>query len=351
MKKHLLACVALSAFAVACSGGSGGTTGGNGGTTGSGNGGGTSTGGSTGGNTPETFCDGFGVKDSSGNPMLVETYSFSTALKAGNCYDTMVGYVKDAGGFIGWKDGTSITAVGGIYDVNLSDNYTMGTGSTPVSPAPAVIFPGGCDDMGLTGSTNDGDGGMNFTAPAGAITVAAAVAQAGSITASTVVYGVVTAVYDWTPPQGSTGAKSGSFYLQDVVAPGGTPAPGSGISVYMNKADIGTNVNPNRGDVVTITGFTWSPYDGSDSKTSPPEPGFTDDQNQLGSSSTSKVTVIGNAPLPPPVSLPATSLSPTATTSQYFGMRVTATGGPFTVQGSDGNNDCPAGVETNYSGD
>ncbi len=348
MKKLLFACAAAAVFGLACGNGGGTSDGGSGTGSGGTTGSSSSSGGTTGGGAI-TYCDGFGVQDSSAAQMVVETYSFSGALKTGGCYNTMVGYEKDAGGFVGWSDNTTIQNVGGIYDINLSDNYTEGTGSQAVSQAPAVIFPGGCDDMGLGSGTNGiaGDGGMNFTAPSGASTVAEAVTQGSSFSAGATVWGVVTAIYPWT---GGSTPKSGSFYIQDVVTDGGMPAPASGIAVYVNKANVGTMVPPSRGDVVTLSGFTWSPYDGHNSKATPPEPGFTNKQNQLASTASSAVIVIGTAPLPAPVPLPATQLSPTQSTSQYFGMRVTATGAPFTVKGTDGNNDCPPQVENIHGG-
>jgi hypothetical protein len=346
---------ATSTLSVGCgsSSSSGGTSTGGGGTTGSANGGGTS-GGSTGSAAPEVFCDGFGLKDSSNNQFLVETYSFSGALKTGGCYNELVGYSKDAG-FTGLIDGNSVTTVGGIWDVDQEFGGKLeGTGATPISAADPAIFPGGCDDMGIVDAGPldiDGDGGMNFTLPTGAQTVASVVATTSVATTGPIV-GVVTAVYPWTPAAGSTAAKSGSFYMQDPVAAGGTPAPGSGTLVYMNKDDIGSNIAPNRGDVVTVTGFTWSPYNGADVKDDN-LPGYTNNQNQVSSGTGAAVTVIGTAPLPPYVSLTAAQLSPTGTSeSAYYQMRVTVTGGPFTVDGtgaadpSSSSWDCPAPIET-----
>jgi hypothetical protein len=133
------------------------------------------------------------------------------------------------------------------------------------------------------------------------------------------------------------------------VAAGGTPAAGSGVLVYMSKDDIGSNVAPQRGDVVSITGFTWSPYNGHDKTDN--LPGYSNSQNQLSSGTGAVVTVIGTAPLPPPVPLTAADLSPSGSSEkQYYGMRVNVTGGPFTVSGTGAGDypswTCPAGLTT-----
>jgi hypothetical protein len=108
---------------------------------------------------------------------------------------------------------------------------------------------------------------------------------------------------------------------------------------------------PARGDVVSLTDFAWSPYNGADKTDN--LPGYTNDQNQIASATGSTISVIGNAPLPPPVPLTAADVSPTGTSEkQYYQMRVTITGGPFTVDGtgqydpSSSQWDCPAQLTT-----
>ena len=81
-------------------------------------------------------------------------------------------------------------------------------------------------------------------------------------------YGVVTAIEPWvvTPT-----AKSGQLYLQDI--PDGTPAPKSGILVYMSSKEVATfGAIPARGDVVEITNLNWSPYLGQNRVPCPPPP-------------------------------------------------------------------------------
>jgi hypothetical protein len=282
-------------------------------------------------------CDGFGL-EAGGDQFLIETEAFYPSLQVGGCLATLVGYSKDAG-FTGYVSGTTVQQAGGILDVDIVDDAAEGIGPNPTAAADPVLFLGGCDDMGLGPYTGDGDGGMNYAFPIGGQTVASVVAA--QAVAGGPLVGVVTAVYPWT--SGVLTPKSGMFYIQDPVPSGGTPAPGSGVLVYMGKNDIGSNAVPNRGDVVILSGFVWSPYNGTNRTVD--LPGYTNDQVQIGSTASATVTVIGNAPLPPPVSLTPADLSPTGTSEkQYYQMRVTVSGGPFTVDGA--NTSCPVPVES-----
>jgi hypothetical protein len=317
-----------------------------------------SSGGSSGAAAPETFCDGFGLKDSSSNLFLVETFNFSAQLgyktSIGGCYNALVGYTDDAG-FSGLVDGDTVQAISGILDVDQEFyGKTEGQGATATAAADPALFLAGCDDVGVydAGPLDiDGDGGMNFTLPTAAQTVASVV-SAQKVATSGPLVGVVTAVYPWTPAAGTEAAKSGNFYIQDPVAPGGTPAAGSGALVYVSKDDINSTMTiPNRGDVVSITGLSWSPYNGADKDDN--LPGYTNEQVELETGSATAIAVIGNAPLPPPIQLTAADLSPTGTSEkQYYQMRVSVTPGPFTVagtgqySGSSPNFDCPAQLTT-----
>ncbi len=182
------------------------------------------------------YCDGFACDDSSQNEVLVDTAIFSAALLGGGCIDELQ------------TDGGSYPTVGGIWDTDIDDDGSP----TPIE----AVFPGGCDDMGLGPYPGVGDGGINFTAPSGGVTVAYAVATQGT---NMSVYGVVTALYPWA----LSPAKSGLVYLQDPVASGAAPA-GSGVAVYAKDtyvASLGATVPP-RGSVVEFTGLDWKPFQG-----------------------------------------------------------------------------------------
>ncbi len=253
-----------------------------------------------------TYCDGLGLTSGSGNPVLLETYNFNGTLTAGGCLAQLT---ADA-------DGATVATVGGIYDLDTLDN-----GSATLSD---VVFPGGCDDLGLSAFAPP-DGGPGFTTPSGASTIAAAYGvDAGPIA----IYGVVTAIDPWaaTPT-----AYNGNVYLQDPAS--GVPAPHSGALVFFAKANAAVyGVPPVRGDVVEVTNVTWAPYKG---------------QGQFTAGATSVVTLLGTSPLPTAVSLGSVDLGPTATGSSqpYLGMRVVADDGPFTVNGGAASGDCPAGVQ------
>lgn len=303
--------VAAAALAVACSS-SGGSDGG----TDAGNSGGTDAGG-----TPDsgmmvagmTYCDGFGAVDStSGDTVLVETYSFGKALETEGCDDTVEAFA----------DKTAITQVGGIYDLDTSDN-AIG----------AVIYPANCGDLGLPGFTQPT--GTTITPPTGISTVAAAIVGGQ---ASTSLYGVVTAIYPWraggtiTEADGGTyteTAAGGTIYVQDATASGATPAPSSGIEIYVPKAADAIMAIPVVGNVVSFTGLKWSPYKGA---------------NQFEASAASVVTVLGTSPLPTPVMLTPAEVGTTALASPTAeGMRVIVSGS-FKVSGSETSGTCPAGV-------
>jgi len=232
------------------------------------------------------YCDGFACEDPSANQVLVDTSIFYQALSGGGCLAQLQ------------LDGGAYPIVGGIWDTDTDDN---GGGPTPVD----AIFPGGCDDMGLGPFGGVGDGGLNFTAPGGALTVAQAVASQGS---GMNVYGVVTALYGWA----LSPAKSGLVYLQDPVA-SGSPPQKSGIAVYVKDTYVATigSAIPARGEVVEFTAVDYKPFDG---------------QDELAITSGSTLVALGNAPLPPPVSLPSSALGAGggAASLPYKGMRVVA---------------------------
>ena len=285
-------------------GSSGGGSTSNGGSTGTGTTSGGSTSGGTTGATPVTYCDGLQVTSGSNDPVLLQTYLFSAQLTTDGC---AAGLAADA-------DGASLSALGGIYDLDVRDN-----GAT--TPADAV-FPAGCDDLALSSFVPPS--GVPYTPPTGALTIAGAYATTGTVA----IYGVVTGINPWaaTPT-----AYNGTVYLQDPT--NGTPAPHSGVLVYFPKANAATyGTIPVRGDVVEVTNVTWSPYKG---------------QNQFLAGATSVVSVLGTSPLPPPVPLGSADVGPTATTNGqlYVGMRVAVADGPFTVSGSAPSGDCPAGLE------
>ncbi|HUB08446.1 MAG TPA: hypothetical protein VMB50_15685 [Myxococcales bacterium] len=346
MKKHLLACVALSAFAVACSGGNGGTTGGNGGSTGGGNSGGTSSGGSTGGATAD--CEGFGL-DAGGTQLFADTYAFGFVLKSDNCQATITG----------WKDGQS-TNLTGIFDEDLDGNNDGQP--TAGLAAPYAIFLTDCDDVGLGAGSIDGDGGMNFAPPAadaGAVSVASIVGGSSPSTTAGAYsfWGVVTAVNAWYYSTTDSEWKGGTVYVQDIPT-SGTPAPNSGVSIYVEGCtskgctdSVLSNSSPTapqRGDVVLFSGMTWSPYNGYFSGFS----GYSNSQHQFSAAKGLwNMSILGTAPLPTPVQLtPAQAAYNTtnATALGYQGMRATVTGGPFTVEGDAASNDCPNLLE--YAG-
>ncbi len=334
------------AFAVGCSnGGGGGTTSSGGGSSGGGNSGGSS-GGSSGATAPN--CEGLGLV-SGGTQIFADTYAFGFVLKTDGCGGTITG----------WKDGQS-TSLTGIFDEDLDGNDNGQ--ATPGMAAPYAIFITDCDDVGLGAGTIDGDGGMNFTAPAadaGAVSVASI---AGSTNPSTTagadtIWGVVTAVNGWYYSTTSSEWKGGTVYVQDIPT-AGTPAPNSGASIYVEGCTAKGCTNsvlsnssptpPKRGDVVVFSGLTWSPYNGYHSGFS----GYSNSQKQFSAAKGQwNMTVLGTAPLPTPVQLtPAQAAFNTTDTTAlgYQGMRATVTGGPFTVQGSAASNDCPQPLE--YSG-
>jgi hypothetical protein len=271
------------------------------------NGGSSSGGGSSTGAPPVTYCDGLGASDGSGDTVYLQYYDFTTELTTEGC----------AGTVAGWADGTALSAVGGIYAIDSDDNDAA-------TPAPALYL-GTCSDVALPGSPSPA---LAYTAPASGFTT---VAQAVSSEVGTGFWGVVTAVKPWV-----AGSKSGLLFVQDPVASGGTPAPGSGIEVYLPEGgtaavNMAYGTVPSLGSVVTITNATWSPYKGA---------------NQLSASATTVVSVIGTSPLPPAVPLSAAQVSATSTVSpaNYEDMRVTVTGASFTAQGTSASGDCPADV-------
>lgn len=263
-----------------------------------------------------TYCDGFAAENSSSDSVNVQTFAFEDTLKTESCSSTINAYT----------DGTSLTTLTGVFDLDTSDN---GAGS----PAPA-IFVTNCGDLGLPGFT--APTATSITPPSGAMTVAAAYATTST---SVTVYGVVTAVYAWgtdpdtTPPA----ATAGTIYIQDPAS--GTPAAKSGTEIYFGKANEATyGTPPTVGEVVAVSGLKWSPYQGV---------------NQFEATAGTTVTSLGTSPLPAPVSITAAQagMSSYVTSSGYEGMRVSVTGGPFTVHGSKASNTCPTQLEYTDTGD
>ncbi len=285
---------------------------------------------------PTVFCNGFGLKDGAGDAFFVQTYAFSGEIAADGCYWQVMG----TGLHGGWADGQSVPSVGGILDVDVSDDVAESGGV----PASNVLFATSCADLGFP------DGGLgcpdlqSFTPPDGGQTVAQVV-EAQAVHGP--VYGVVTAIYPWTPPTHNNTASYGLFYLQDLVALGGTPAPHSGISVYVDPSVVTASVPaaapPKVGDVVVLTGFTWSPYTGGSSGGN--LPGYSNAQFQLTTGPEANLQVAAASCLPPPVTIRPSDAAPGAGPSPYAGMRVLVSGGPFTVAGSQASSDCPPAVE------
>ncbi len=292
----------------ACSGGGSGTDGGSSGADAGSTGrdaGGTSggNGGSDGGSV--TYCDGIQVSSGSNDVyLLMYPESQDVAASCGTL-------ATDAG----FATSGTLHVVGGIWD---SYAYAQ-------SGAINGLYPGGCDDVGV----GNGPTGGSFTAPDAGMTVAAAVAAAkaapdGGFTAD--VYGVVTFV-----ASGWGGSNGGNFYVQDPVA-SGAPQPGSGVDIYFGSSLKNAPANaPNRGDVVLLTGLSWSPYKGI---------------NEFGYQATSTMTTLGQSALPPPVSATAAQLAPTSTSlDAYKGMRVADTTDNFTISAT-----CPSDLQYTASG-
>ena len=144
-------------------------------------------------------------------------------------------------------------------------------------------------------------------------------------------------MYGWTA---GTTAKSGTLYIQDQVAAGGTAVAKSGVQIYFPASGASTyGAVPTIGNVVSITGLSWSPYAGANM--------YPVAANQYSASATTKVSVLGSAALPPPVMVPASMVSPTSslTATGFEGMRVIVTGSSFKVQGSENSNTCPASLQ------
>ncbi|MHB8419895.1 MAG: hypothetical protein ACYDCL_17615 [Myxococcales bacterium] len=343
MKIHLLTCVALTALGVACSNG-GTTDGGTGGSTSGGSNGGSSSGGGSSGGA-QTACEGFALTAGS-SQLFADTYAFGYVLKNDGCQTTIAG----------WKDGQS-TSLTGIFDEDLDGNDD---GQAQAGQAaPYAVFITDCDDLGLGAGTIDGDGGMNYTAPAADAGVVSVASIVGSASPSTTpgaysFWGVVTAVNGWYYSTTDSEWKGGTVYVQDIAT--GTPAPNSGVSIYVEGCTTSKGCTPSvlsnsspaapkRGDVVVFSGMTWSPYPGYAKGFS----GYSNAQRQFSATKGQwNMTVIGTAPLPPPVQLtPAQAAYNTtdATALTYQGMRATVTGGPFTVQGSTASSDCPQPLE------
>ncbi|MHB8417912.1 MAG: single stranded DNA-binding domain-containing protein [Myxococcales bacterium] len=292
---------AFAAFACSSSpsGSDGGTsTGGSHGTTGGGSGG------SSGGSGGTTYCDGVQITNGSGTADDLLLYPIAGDVNPSAC-SALVKSEDDAGNPIFAFAGT-LTQAGGIWD---SDAFASGVNG---------LYPGGCDDVGV-GLPPAGN--TPFTPPASALTVQQAVAAAtdGGASASYALYGIVTFVAPWAA------GGSGSFYLQDPAS-GGSPAPYSGIDIYVPKG-AGPATVPSRGEVVEVTDVSWSPYNGVN------EFAFASDGG-------SSLNSLGQATLPPPVAATAAQLAPSSTAlDQYKGMRV-IDAESFTVGSS-----CPAALQ------
>ncbi len=279
MARRCLSVVGILALA-ACSGGSSVADGG------AGTGGSTGGTGTGGGNSGTAFdCDGMQISNTAGASAYLLLYPLAGDVASG-CSPLVTG-VDDAGNPIFAFAGT-LAQAGGIWDAFAYSS----TG--PIDG----LYPGGCDDVGV----GQAPAGGGFTAPDAGTTVRAAVAAGlGGVDGGLDFHGVVTFVSPWA------GDVGGSFYLQDPVSDGGPPEPGSGIDVYVASGAGGPPV-PRRGDVVLLTGMAWSLYDGVD---------------QFEFQSTSTLTVLGQAPLPPPVAATAAQLAPGSTAlDAYRGMRV-----------------------------
>ncbi len=238
------------------------------------------------------YCDGFQCS-ASGSPILVDHDTFYRTLLGGGCLGALE------------QDGGSFPIVGGIWDTDLDPAATQGS-------YPEALLVGGCDDVG-GGFDGAGDGGMNYAAPTGSAQTVAQALQA-KVPSGVTLYGVVTAGYPWnvSPP------RSGLLYLQDLVR-GGPPIAGSGVAIYIgdkvvaSAPGLGSSL-PQRGEVIELTSLDWHPYNGV---------------NEFAISSSTVLTQLGTAPLPPPVSLPASELvSGSMVAASYKGMRVVVSNAP-----------------------
>jgi hypothetical protein len=291
----------VASLLLACGNGSSNTDGG------TGTGGGTSGGGTGGcpavaaGGGTAGYCNGSQVQTAACANVYVAIYPESSDIRAG-C-DSTFDSLSDAG--------TALPALGGILDTS---SYSSQAGLL-------TVFPSGCEDLGIGSAPVIS--ATAFTPPTGATTVAAV----RTAQAVTTVYGIVTYVdapfYNTT----TMASEDALLYLQDQPGASGT-APLSGISVYIDDmwtTSTGTNGYPDggvtRGDVVSISGLTWSPYDG---------------QDQLAWGSSAELTVLGTQPLPTAVSLSSSDIAGTKG-QQYLGMRITQSDAPDKVVSG-----CPA---------
>ncbi len=269
------------------------------------------------------YCNGIELKNASGADVYMLLYPLAADV-ASSCPS-----LSGTGGAFP-AVGAMFARVGGIWD------------TYPTAPMPPfnAVMPGGCDDVG-TGSAPAG--GTYTTPDGGAMTVAAAVqaamagggGDAGSDGGSmgTSVYGVVTFVAPWGKDAQGT-AYSGSIYIQDPVAMGGTPMPHSGVDIYIASTLVGgaslPTSAPARGDVVLFTNVAWAPYKGL---------------NEFGYGMGSSITKLGTSALPPPVALQASDLASGSTSAdQWKGMRVVDKES-FTVL-----DNCPAPLQYTPSG-
>lgn len=155
----------------------------------------------------KTYCDSFNVKDSSGNEVVVDDYSFLGA------HPTCT--MPPAGG-------TSLATVTGVWE----DNYN----STSKTDTWAIALPD-CSGFGGTGYT-----GTNQPAMTTDIATLNQNLQNGPVTG---IHGVVIA--EWAA------SSAWGFTMED---PGG----GAAIRVYKGSSSTSTAAEPSVGDDVTVSG-------------------------------------------------------------------------------------------------
>jgi hypothetical protein len=267
-----------------------------------------------------TYCNGIELKNGSSADVYMVLYPLAADV-ASSCPSLMG---PDGGHPVFPAAGTSFPQVGGIW--NTYPNAAM--------PPFNGVLPGACDDVGMGSAPSGG----TYTMPDGGVTVASAVqasmaggGDGGSMAIS--LYGVVTFVAPWGKSSDGT-AYSGSIYVQDPVATGGSPMPRSGVEIYFASSLVGTanlpSAPPSRGDVVLFANVTWAPYKGL---------------NEFGYGMGSSITKLGTSALPPPVALQASDLASGNTGADpWKGMRVVDKEA-FTVIDS-----CPAPLQYTPSG-
>ncbi len=257
---------------------------------------GTSSGGD--GGTPKTYCDGAEYKDGSGNEVVIDGYQ----------------YVGSS--WTGSEQG-SPSALNGLWAISGDDGTST------------ILYATSAGD--LSGTAPSGGNAAPAT-PSGSNTIAAIQGGSGTWTGTVTISGVVIAA-------GKASSKTGtySYYIEDPVASGGTPAAHSGVEVYVSKGQVNgaASTPPAVGDYVTVSG-TAGAYKGAN------------EMEKL----TAQTTVASGVALPPPYVVNDASQASTGNGAElqaYLGVYISVKG-PFTkVPNSDTptteGGACPAAVQ------